>query len=89
MTERFHPIELERAFALLPLKLFGVTLEAALRDPIYGPLIESKAAADRQIRRDLARRAEQMRAGRWLAASSPMDAYEQTERTGWVSGVAA
>lgn len=89
MTERFHQIELERAFALLPLKPFGITLESALRNPIYRPLIESKAAADRQIRRDLARRAEQQRAGRWLAATSPLDPYEQTERDGWVSGVAA
>ncbi len=88
MTDRYHPVELERAFALLPLKPFGITLESALRDPIYRPLIESKAAADRQIRRDLARRAEQMRAGRWLDRSA-IDAYDFTDRTADLNEVPA
>ncbi len=80
--------ELRNAHRVLPFALAGIGFEQALADPLYRPVLEAKAASHRQILRDLARRAEQMRAGRWLDRSA-IDAYDFTDRTADLNEVPA
>ena len=89
----YTDIELRRAFALTAYKPAGIDYDTAMRNPIYAKVIEAKAASDRQLRRDLARRAEQARAGRWLELRADplasLDAYDYTDRTAHLGEVAA
>ncbi len=89
----YTDIELRRAFALTAYKPAGLDFETAMRNPLYAKVIEAKAASDRQLRRELARRAEQARAGRWLELRADplasLDAYDLTDRTAHLGEVAA
>lgn len=89
----YTDIELRRAFSLTAYKPAGLDFDDAIADPIYRKVIEAKAASDRQLRRDLARRAEQARAGRWLELRADplasLDAYDLTDRTAHLGEVAA
>lgn len=88
----YTDLELRRAFALTAYTA-GLDFETAMRNPIYAKVIEAKAASDRQLRRELARRAEQARAGRWLELRADplasLDAYDLTDRTAHLGEVAA
>ena len=89
----YTDLELRRAFALTAYKPAGLDFETAMRNPIYAKVIEAKAASDRQLRRELARRAEQARAGRGLELRADplasLDAYDLTDRTAHLGEVAA
>lgn len=85
----YTPAELQRAFERSTLaRHAGMTLEGALRDPAFRHAIELGAAIHRQHLRELARRAERHRAGRWLDRSV-LDAYELTDRDAHLGEVAA
>lgn len=62
--------ELQRAYERSTLPAMGMTFDEAERSPAHAALLRAMVHGRRQALRDLAHRAERMRAGRWLALAS-------------------